>query len=69
MDDLSTAIPTAVRRRLLLNLCGFRVRDGVWHAPSGTQTRSEERVDRMSDLAFGVFIGPWLGSTTSALAN
>jgi hypothetical protein len=70
MDDLcGDAIPTAVRRRLLLNLCGWRLRDGVWHAPHGGPTRSEEQVDAMSDLAFCVFIAPWLGSACVSALN
>jgi hypothetical protein len=69
MDELCTAIPTAVRRRLLLNLCGWRLRGGVWHAPSGSQRCTEEAADAMSDLAFAVLIGAWLGSAVSALAR
>jgi hypothetical protein len=70
MDDgCCTAIPTAVRRRLLLNLCGWRLRAGVWHAPHGGQTRSEEQVDAMSDLQFCIFIGPWLGSACASALN
>jgi hypothetical protein len=69
MDDLCTAIPTAVRRRLLLNLCGWRLRNGHWHAPVGTQTRTEEQVDAMSDLHFCVFIAPWLGSACASALN
>jgi hypothetical protein len=64
-DSCCTMIPTAVRRRLLLNLCGFRLRAGVWHAPHGThgtQTRSEEQVDLMSDLQFAVLIGGYLSA-------
>jgi hypothetical protein len=62
MDDCCTAIPTAVRRRLLLNLCGFRLRAGVWHAPHGAQPRTEEQVDLMSDLQFAVLIGGYLSA-------
>jgi hypothetical protein len=69
MDDPCTVIPSPVRRRLLLNLCGWRLRAGVWHAPSGAQTRSEAAVDAMSDLAFAVFIAPWLGSACHAALN
>jgi hypothetical protein len=73
MDDLCCeVIPTAVRRRLLLNLCGWRLRAGVWHAPHGPhgpQTRSEEQIDLMSDLHFCVFIGPWLGSACASALN
>jgi hypothetical protein len=62
MDDLCNAIPTAVRRRLWLNLVGWRLRDGVWHAPHGTQTLDEEMVDEMSDLHFATFLArDWWG--------
>lgn len=69
MDNGCEVIPTPVRRRLLLNLCGWRLRAGVWHAPVGLQTRTEEAVDAMSDRAFAVFVAPWLGSACQAALN
>jgi hypothetical protein len=70
MDDLyCTVTPVAVRRRILLNMTGFRLRDGLWRAPSGGQILTEEAVDAMSDLAFCCLLAPWLGSACASALN
>ena len=65
MGDCCDVIPTAVRRRLVLNLVGCRLREGVWHAPHGTQMVDEEALDSVSDEDFEAFLAQWLAPSAA----
>jgi hypothetical protein len=69
MHDSGPAIPTPVTRRLVLNLLGFRLRHGHWHAPHGGQMFSEAQLDALSDEAFDDFLWPWWGSACASALN
>jgi hypothetical protein len=64
MHDISTSVvPAGVIRRLVLQLCGWRLVDGCYQY--GEQHLSEEQLDTMPAEAWERFMRPWLTSAAN----
>jgi hypothetical protein len=60
---MKNIIPTAVARRLILALLGYRCIDGVWSGPGSHLT--DEQLDTLSERRWRAFIQAWLTSAAS----
>jgi hypothetical protein len=63
MADSASVVPRSVIRRILLNLCGWRLVDGRYEY--GAQRLSVEALDHMSAEAWERFMRPWLTSAAN----
>jgi hypothetical protein len=58
---MTTIIPPAVGRRLILALLGYRYQGDLWAGPSGPLF-TDEQLDTMSERRWRAFVRCWLTS-------